>query len=153
MPELRVAPRRALLPPLIGSKPVIRISAELPGSASKVIDAVRSLGLEGVIAKRRGSVYQPEERSSDWLRKKLANQQEFVIGGRRLDGASIDALLVGYYQAEELKFAAKVGAGFTPHIRRQVRLKLDPLRIAACPFADLPTMGPSRWAEQMREMV
>jgi len=150
--------RRALLPKLISSNPVIRISAELPGSASKVIDAVRSLGLEGVIAKRRGSVYQPDERSSDWLKMKLENQQEFVIGGFRPDGASIDALLVGYYQGKELKFAAKVRAGFTPHIRRQVRQNLDPLRTARCPFADLPTTGPSRWgggvtAEQMREMV
>jgi bifunctional non-homologous end joining protein LigD len=150
--------RRALLPKLVGTNPVIRISAELPGSASKVIDAVRSLGLEGVIAKRRGSVYQPDERSSDWLKLKLENQQEFVIGGFRPDGASIDALLVGYYQDKELKFAAKVRAGFTVHIRRQVRLKLDPLRTARCPFTDLPATGSSRWgggvtADQMHEMV
>ena len=99
-----------------------------------------------------------DERSSDWLKLKLENQQEFVIGEFRPGGASIDALLVGYYQGKELKFAAKVRAGFTPHIRRQVRLKLEPLRVAGCPFADLPSTGPSRWgggvtAEQMREMV
>jgi len=149
--------RRALLPKLIGENPVIRLSAELPGSAARVIDAVRSLGLEGVIAKRRGSVYQPGDRSSDWQKLKLENQQEFVIGGFRPDGTSIDALLVGYHEEKELKFAAKVRAGFTPHIRRQVRQNLEPLRTATCPFTDLPTVGPQRWgggvtAEQMHEM-
>jgi len=150
--------RRALLLKLVGENPVIRFSADLPGSAVAVIDAVRSLGLEGVIAKRRGSVYQPGDRPGDWQKLKLENQQEFVIGGFRPDGASIDALLVGYHQGEGLKFAAKVRAGFTPHIRRQVRQKLDPLRATKCPFTDLPTVGPQRWgggvtAEQMREMV
>lgn len=66
--------RRALLPKLVAENPVVRVSDELSGSASQVIEAVRSLGLEGVIAKRRGSVYQPGERSNDWLKLKLESQ-------------------------------------------------------------------------------
>lgn len=150
--------RRALLPKLVGQNPFIRVSDDLPGTAVQVIEAVRSLGLEGVVAKRRGSVYQPGERSRDWLKLKLENQQEFVIGGFRPDGRSIDALVVGYYEDKRLKFAAKVRAGFTPHIRDQLRNRLEPLRISDCPFADLPTAGRSRWgggipAEDMREFV
>jgi len=149
--------RRALLTKIVAGNSVIRISADLPGAASQVIDAVRSLGLEGVIAKRRGSTYQPGDRSSDWLKLRLDRQQEFVIGGFRPDGATVDALLVGYYVGKAFKFAGKVRAGFTPHIRRQVRLQLDPLRIGKCPFVDLPTEK-SRWgagvtAEEMHEMV
>src|SRR5581483_7226618 len=147
--------RRALLPRLVGKNPVIRVSDDLPGSASHVLEAVRSLGLEGVIAKRRGSLYQPGERSNDWRKLKLENQQEFVIGGFRPDGSSsIDALVVGYFEGKRLKFASKVRAGFTPHIRGQLRRNLDPLRTEKCPFVDLPS-GRARWgggitADEMR---
>lgn len=150
--------RRALLPKIVGDNSVIRLSDDLPGSAAQVVEAVRSLALEGVIAKRRGSRYQPGERSSDWLKLKLENQQEFVIGGFRPDGrTSIDALVVGYYDDRQLKFASKVRAGFTPHIRDQLRRHLEPHRADECPFTDLPT-GRSRWgggitAEEMREFV
>lgn len=154
----RLEERRAPLPKLIGANPVIRVSDDLPGSGAQVLEAVRSLGLEGVIAKRRGSAYQPGERSKDWLKFKLENQQEFVIGGFRADGrSSIDALVVGYFEAKQLKFAGKVRAGFTPHIRGQLRRHLEPLHAESCPFADLPT-GRSRWGggippEEMREFV
>jgi bifunctional non-homologous end joining protein LigD len=154
----RLDARRALLPKLIGDNPVIRVSDDLPGSPAQVLAAVRSLGLEGVMAKRRGSAYQPGERSKDWLKLKLENQQEFVIGGFRPDGqSSIDALVVGYFEGKQLKFAGKVRAGFTPHIRGQLRRHLEPLRTKSCPFADLPT-GRSRWgggilAGEMREFV
>jgi ATP dependent DNA ligase domain len=93
--------RRALLPRIVASNPVIRISADLAGAASQVIEAVRSLGLEGVIAKRRGSIYQPGDRSIGWLKLRSDRQQEFVIGGFRPDGATIDALLVGYTKARD----------------------------------------------------
>ena len=149
--------RRALLPRILASNPVIRISADLPGAASQVIEAVRSLGLEGVIAKRRGSRYQPGDRSNDWLKLRLDRQQEFVIGGFRPDRATVDALLVGYYEGKAFKFAGKVRAGFTPHIRRQVRVQLDPLRTGRCPFVDLPTeklrWGAGVTAEEMHQMV
>jgi bifunctional non-homologous end joining protein LigD len=150
--------RRALLPKLVGENPVIRVSDDLAGSASRVVQAVRSLGLEGVIAKRRGSLYQPGERSKDWRKLKLENQQELVIGGFRPDGRnSIDALVVGYFEGKQLKFAGKVRAGFTPHIRGHLRRHLDPLRAENCPFADLPT-GRSRWgggimADEMRQFI
>lgn len=134
---------------------MIRVSDDLPASASQVLQAVRSLGLEGVIAKRRSSVYQPGERSNDWRKLKLENQQEFVIGGFRPDGqSSIDAVVVGYFEGKQLKFAGKVRAGFTPHIRGQLRRQLNSLRAEKCPFANLPT-GRSRWgggitADEMR---
>lgn len=147
--------RRRLLPKLVAENPLIRVSDDLPGSASQVVEAVCALGLEGVIAKRRGSMYQPGERSKNWLKLKLEHQQEFVIGGFRPDGrSSIDALVVGYFEGKQFKFAGKVRAGFTPHIRGQLRRHLEPLRAEECPFADLPT-GRSRWgggitAQEMR---
>jgi bifunctional non-homologous end joining protein LigD len=150
--------RRALLPKIVGKDPAIRLSQDLPGTAAEVVQAVRGIGGEGVIAKRRDSTYQLGERSSDWVKLKLEKQQEFVIGGYRPDGSdSLDALLVGYYAGRELLFAGKVRAGFIPPVRREVARRLKPLRVDRCPFANLPDNKKSRWgagitAEEMHEV-
>ena len=103
--------RRAELPKLVDQF-VLRLSVELPGSSKEVVQAVRAMGLEGVIAKRKSSMYEPGERSRDWLKLKLDRQQEFVIGGYRPAASdSVDALLVGYYEGDKLRFAGKVRAG------------------------------------------
>ena len=72
--------------------------------------------------------------------------------------SSVDALLVGYFDKGELRFAAKVRAGLVPHVRSEFARKLKPLRVNDCPFVDLPTEGSSRWgggisAEDMKEMI
>ena len=116
-------------------------SQELPGTAAAIVEAVRGLGLEGVIAKRKDSLYEPGERSDAWQKLKLENQQEFVIGGYRPAGSNgIDALLVGYYDDTGLRFAGKVRAGFVPHLRREVFKALKPHHVDDCPFVDLPQL-------------
>jgi bifunctional non-homologous end joining protein LigD len=149
--------RRALMPEIIDGSGVL-MSQDLPGTAAAIVHSVQHLGLEGVVAKRKSSVYVPGERSNDWVKLKLEKQQEFVIGGYRPAGNTIDALLVGYYEGESLRFAGKVRAGFVPHVRREVFQKLQPLRTNKCPFSDLPSApGSSRWgggisSEEMKEM-
>jgi bifunctional non-homologous end joining protein LigD len=135
----------------------ILLSAELRGTAQQVIQAVTGLGLEGVIAKRRASRYTPGERHTSWVKLKLDRQQEFVVGGYRPGPHGVDALLVGYYDGRALKFAGKVRAGFTPHVRREVFAALQACEAGRCPFVDLPHARMSRWgggvtAGQMREM-
>ena len=148
--------RKALLEPVIAGTGLL-LSAPLPGSAAQVIAAVRQIGLEGVVAKRRSSRYHAGIRAHAWRKLKLELQQEFVIGGYRPGSHGVDALLIGYYEGTALKFAAKVRAGFTPHLRREVVEQLKPLHSPRCPFADLPTPTPMRWgggvtAAQMAEM-
>jgi bifunctional non-homologous end joining protein LigD len=154
--RLPLEARRAHLPRGVSNSGVL-ISQELPGTAAHVIAAVRRLGLEGVIAKRRDSRYQAAQRSGAWVKLKLDKQQEFVVGGYRPGTHGVDALLVGYYEGRSLWFAGKVRAGFTPHIRREVFEQLKPLRAPTCPFADLPNSKASHWgggvtAEEMDEM-
>jgi bifunctional non-homologous end joining protein LigD len=154
--RLPLEARRMHLPGIVGDSGVL-ISQELPGTAEQVIAAVRRLGLEGVIAKRKDSSYQTAQRSGAWVKLKLDKQQEFVVGGYRPGAHGVDALLVGYYDGKALRFAGKVRAGFTPHIRREVFEHLKPLLAPACPFADLPTPRTSHWgagvtAEEMDEM-
>ena len=147
--------RRAYLPRVVKGSGLL-ISQELPGTAAHVIAAVQQLGMEGVIAKRRDSRYDAQ-RSGAWVKLKLDKQQEFVVGGYRPGTYGVDALLVGYYERQVLRFAGKVRAGFTPHIRREVFAQLQPLHQARCPFGDLPHVRTSRWgagvtAEEMGEM-
>ena len=115
-------------------------SEELPGTVAAIVEAVRGLGLEGVVAKRKDSLYEPGERSDAWQKLKLENQQEFVIGGYRPGSNGVDALLVGYYDDTGLRFAGKVRAGFVPHLRREVFKALKPHHVDDCPFVDLPNL-------------
>lgn len=153
---LRLEQRRAQLPNVINDSGIL-LSEELRGTPDRIIEAVQGLGLEGVIAKRKDSRYDAGQRNAAWVKLKLDRQQEFVIGGYRPGPHVVDALLVGFYDGRDLRFAGKVRAGFTPHVRREVFAQLKPLQAARCPFADLPSSKASHWgggvtAEQMSEM-
>jgi bifunctional non-homologous end joining protein LigD len=138
--------RRAQLAEIVPADATVRLLQPLPGTATEIVKAVREMGLEGVVAKRKASVYRCGERSEDWLKLKLERAQEFVIGGYRLASpSSIDALLVGYYEGKDLRFAAKVRAGLIPHLRRSLLEALKPLRTQRCPFSNLPDADTSRW--------
>jgi ATP-dependent DNA ligase len=78
------------------------LSQSLPGSVAEIVAAVRGLGLEGVVAKRKDSAYEPGERSGAWQKVKLEQQQEFVVGGYRPGSNGIDALLVGHFDGKDL---------------------------------------------------
>ena len=150
--------RRAKLSPVI-EKSGLLLSLELPGSVPDIVSTVRAMRLEGVVAKRKNSVYEAGERSGNWQKLKLELQQEFVIGGYRPSGENnVDALLVGYFDDRKLRFAGRVRAGLVPHVRRELARKLKGLPLNHCPFVDLPTEGSSRWGggvttEDMKEMV
>ena len=154
--RLRLEERRAELERVVRGSG-LRISQELPGTAQQVISAVQRLALEGVIAKRRDSRYDAGQQSGAWVKLKLDKQQEFVIGGYRPGNHGVDALIVGYYEGRQLRYAGKVRAGFTPHVRRDVFDALKRLHAPKCPFVDLPNSRTSRWgagitADAMDEM-
>lgn len=70
----------------------------------------------------------------------------------------MDALLVGYFDDQKLRFAGKVRAGLVPHVKRQLARTLKNLQLNRCPFVDLPCEGSSRWGggvsvEDMKEMI
>lgn len=148
--------RRPLLETTLGDSGLL-LSEPLRGTASQVTEAVRSLGLEGVIAKKWSSRYRAGQRNGAWVKLKLDKQQEFVVGGYRPGPNGVDALLVGVFEAKQLRFAGKVRAGFTSQVRREVVAALKPLHTDRCPFVDLPNARTSHWgggvtSEQMTEM-
>ncbi len=116
----------------------IRISEALEGTAKAVVAAARDQGLEGIVAKRLNSTYQAGAKSGAWVKFKVNQGQEFVIGGYIPGGHGFDSLLVGYYDAGKLIFMAKVRNGFVPRTREQVFERLRPLETPVCPFANLP---------------
>jgi ATP-dependent DNA ligase len=93
-------------------------------------------GWEGVIAKRRDSVYE-QRRSKAWLKMKCELKHEFVVGGftdPQGKRVGLGALLVGHYEGEEFSFAGKIGTGFDTQLLLELRSKLDRLEIAKPPF-------------------
>jgi bifunctional non-homologous end joining protein LigD len=138
--------RRDALRRIVGDSGVL-LSEPLPGSPAQIEAAVRRLQLEGVVAKRRRSVYEPGRRSDAWVKVRFARHQEFVVGGYKPNASTFDSLLVGYYDRRSLMCAGKVRNGFTPHLRAEVFDRIAPLRTAACPFANLPTSRTSHWGE------
>jgi bifunctional non-homologous end joining protein LigD len=138
--------RRSALREIVDGSDVL-LSDPLPGSPQQIAAAVRRLHLEGVVAKRRRSVYEPGKRSDAWMKVRFAKHQELVIGGFKPNATSFDSLLVGYYEGRTLLCAGKVRNGFTPHIRGEVYERLRPLVTPKCPFANLPTSRTSHWGE------
>jgi DNA ligase D-like protein (predicted ligase) len=141
--------RRPLAPLIRGSG--VEFSDELPGTRDQVVQAVAQVGLEGVVAKRRDSRYEPGQRSGVWQKFKLQHRQEFVVGGFKPEGRSFQSLVVGYYERRRLRFAARVRAGFTPAQRSVMFELLKLLRLDRCPFADLPTGKTGHWGEGVTE--
>ena len=109
------------------------------GGGAAVFEASRKGGLEGVLAKRLDSKYEPGKRSGAWMKIKNRYRQELVIGGW-LDGegkrtGAPGALLVGYYDKGKLMYAGKVGTGFTDATLTKLAALLKPLATKTSPFA------------------
>jgi ATP-dependent DNA ligase len=125
----------------------IRISDYVEATATDMLDAVREQGLEGIIGKRKGSVYDPGKRSGAWIKYRVNRGQELVIGGYFPGTHGLDSIIVGYYKGNDLIYVARVRNGFVPASRRQMFEKLRLLVIPECPFVNLPEEHRSRWAE------
>ncbi|SFN30259.1 bifunctional non-homologous end joining protein LigD [Nitrosospira briensis] len=115
----------------------IRISDIFDVPPGDIIESACRLGLEGVIGKRKTSVY-VARRSSEWIKLKCKQRQEFVIGGYTDPKGSrtgIGSLLLGVYDEDKnLQYAGNVGAGFSDKTLRELKAKLDKVAAARCPF-------------------
>jgi bifunctional non-homologous end joining protein LigD len=133
------AQRRGLLEDLVLRGPSWQTpSASDDGEQAFAIS--KQLGFEGVVAKRIDSRYEPGRRSTAWRKVKHHREQEFVVGGwlegEGSRGGRIGALLIGYYDNGALKYAGRVGTGFTEAELDRLAALLAPLATTASPFAD-----------------
>jgi bifunctional non-homologous end joining protein LigD len=139
--------RRAWLEELELSGPAWRVPAAYRSPAHRgkaLLDATEAQGLEGIVAKRLNSRYEPGRRTGAWVKIKHTRRQELVIAGwlpgegRRTD--RIGALLMGYHEDGELRYAGRVGTGFTERMLDDLRERLAPLRRDSSPFTTAPKL-------------
>ncbi len=147
--SLPLVERRALLRKLKFQSPRIQVLDFLETSAANMVAAAKQQGLEGVIAKRKDSLYQPGRRTGTWVKYRINRGQEFVIGGYFPGPHGFDSIIVGYYDGKELMYVARTRNGFVPASRRQVFSKLKHLVTPECPFVNLPETKKSRFGEEL----
>jgi bifunctional non-homologous end joining protein LigD len=143
---LALEDRRVLLEGVLDWRDPLRMTDQVTGDGAALLaDACRD-GWEGLIAKRLGTPY-ASTRSRDWLKLKCTRAQELVVGGftaPRGSRTDLGALLVGHFEGEDLRYAGKVGTGFTRATLRELSERLAPLVRASSPFA--PEKGIPRLA-------
>jgi len=128
--DLRGAPleeRRRLLEEVIRPADHIRISGQFETDGKVMLEAARERGLEGILAKRRGSKYEGR-RSHSWLKLKVTSQQEFVIiGFTHGERNYFSSLVLGLYENGKLVHAGQVGTGFNDRSLKDIFSRLEPL--------------------------
>jgi bifunctional non-homologous end joining protein LigD len=129
----------------------IRLSEAFETAPADLIRAAKEESLEGIIAKRKDSIYESRKRTGAWVKYRINRGQEFVVGGYTPDNP-FDALIVGYYEGDKLYYVGKVRNGFVPQVRQEVYRHFNGLEIDACPFANLPERKRTLWALTKEEM-
>ncbi len=129
-------------------QPSIRFSDAFAGDPAALLMSARQAGLEGLIGKRKDSIYRTGARSPDWVKLKTLHRQEFVIGGYTDPKGSrigIGALMLGVHDATGvLRYAGNVGTGFDERTLAALRQRLDKLGAARSPFSDAPEKAGAR---------
>jgi bifunctional non-homologous end joining protein LigD len=142
------ARRKRLADTLKKALPNIRISEGLQGAKEDLLRVAQQFGLEGLVAKRKDSVYESGRRSGAWVKFKITKSQEFVVGGYTLPEGSrkyFGSLLVGYNSPNGLVFAGRVGTGFSEERLATIDAQLQKIRRDTCPFINLPEKTKGRW--------
>ncbi|MGZ4786664.1 MAG: non-homologous end-joining DNA ligase [Acidimicrobiales bacterium] len=147
--------RKRLLTQLVEPGPSWTVPEPELGSGAELLTAVADRGLEGLIAKRIDSTYEIGRRSSAWRKLKVRRRQELVVGGW-LPGegnrsSTLGALLVGYHDDDgTLRYAGRVGTGFTEHELEELLRSFEPLARDTTPFHPPPpaaVVRTARWLD------
>jgi bifunctional non-homologous end joining protein LigD len=147
--DLPLYERKAILQSILPSEGLIRIGYSTNKDGIAFYDAAKELELEGIIAKRTDSTYQPGIRTRDWIKIKINKRQEVVIAGYTRNTGSpkkFSSLLLGVYDEGKLIYVGKVGTGFTDRQQAEMLKQFKPLIIKESPFSETPDYNkPSRF--------
>ena len=153
--DLRAVPleeRRARLARLLGSRPPaqLRLSEVFDAAPRDLLASSAQLGFEGIVGKRKGSIY-VSRRSPDWIKLKNQRRQEFVIGGYTAPKGSrsgFGALLLGVRDdAGTLVYCGNVGTGFDESRLADIKARLDRQASDTCPFGEKPAGVRAQWVK------
>jgi len=140
----RLEQRKRLLRQLLMPTERVRLVEHFEQDGEVAYRVAVEHGLEGLLAKRRDSVYESGRRSKNWMKIKSTKEGEFVIGGYTEGGGwrsgTFGSLLLGYYDdAGRLRYAGHVGTGFNDRTLRILKEKLEALRTTERLFAEEPS--------------
>ncbi len=146
--------RKRLLRSVLRETSRVRFAGHVVGDGEAFVEAARSQSLEGVVAKLRRSRYEPGRRTPAWLKLKIRPEQELVVGGwtpGEGNARDLGAVAVGVYEDGRLRFAGKVGSGFTAATRKRLLAAMEPLIVDAPPFDPPPPKDyRGRWGGDLR---
>ncbi len=146
---LPLTERKEILNSIIPEDSIIRVSNDFQTSGIEFLEVARKMGLEGIMAKRDSSIYQPGNRNRDWLKIKANFRQEVVIGGYTLNEGSrkpFSSLLVGVFEKGKYIYTGHIGTGFSTKTQRDMLEQFNPLIIDKSPFDEKPDVNkPSRF--------
>jgi len=147
---LALSQRQALLKQILpASDDTIRLSQIFTSGGLDFFAVAKKMGLEGIMAKRASSEYSPDSRNKQWLKIKVNQRQEVVIGGfTKNDGSSklFSSLLLGVYENGSFQYVGKVGTGFSDKLQKEMMQQFSPLITTKIPFASEPDINkPSRF--------
>jgi bifunctional non-homologous end joining protein LigD len=151
--RLPLTERRARLAEVVTAAGPVSLTYSSDGEGRAFFEAVKTLGLEGMVAKRMNSPYLPGRRTKDWRKVKALRTQDCVIlgwtpgGGSR--AAAFGALLLGAYVGGQLTWVGQVGTGFTDAALADLLTTLEPYRAPSPPLPD-PALGAVRGATWLR---
>lgn len=149
--DLRALPlteRRAVLEREVRETDTLRLARRLADDGHAAFREAQKRQLEGVIAKDSRAAYESDTRSAVWRKVKVRKEEEFVIGGfTRPDGSRLHfgALLVGAWDEGRLRYAGKVGTGYTAKSLASLMERFRPLVRPTSPFADAPRARDVTW--------
>lgn len=137
------ADRRRLLEQVVDEGPTWEVAPVHDGDGAALLAAAEAQGLEGLVAKRRDSRYQPGKRTRQWIKVKVRRRQELVVGGwlagKEGRAGRLGSILVGYHEPDgRLHYAGRVGTGFDAAELARMEHLLHDLAQEQCPFDPVP---------------
>src|SRR5436853_2096477 len=144
MMPIPLAERRTVLKEIVPENNIIRLSNYFEVSGIEFFETAKKMGLEGIIAKKSDSTYNPGIRTKEWLKIKANRRQEMVIGGyTKNDNSSkpFSSLLLGVFEGDQLVYTGKVGTGFNDRQQSEMLKQFKPYIIKSSPFIEIPEIN------------
>ncbi|WP_205514304.1 non-homologous end-joining DNA ligase [Longitalea arenae] len=144
--------RKEALKQLLPRSRIVRYQSDIRTHGIAAFNMAKENHLEGIIAKRRESIYRPGIRSKDWLKVKAYKEDEFLIAGyTRNQGAGlISTLILGAYKNKRLQFAGEVGTGLSAQVMEEIIRRV--LQVPKCPFKKEPKLT-TRWRRNKPDII
>jgi bifunctional non-homologous end joining protein LigD len=142
--------RKGALRRVLRPHSMVRYASHVVAEGEAFVRAAAERGLEGVVAKRLASRYEPGRRSRDWLKVKLRREQELVVAGwlpGKGSHADLGSLIVAVNADGKLRHAGQVGSGLSAAVRRQLLAAMQPLRRDDSPLDPVPRLPEAHWVE------